>query len=114
VGHEQRVRPAAQRPGQRDLVGDHHAGVHVVAQRGQLGGRESADERRHGVEAGPREFGEQVAVGERGVREPVHAQGERTLTGLQVFEGDAVGGDPAPPEFGHLDLLVVFVGHDGA
>lgn len=49
---------------------------------------------------------EEVPVGERGVRETVHAQGERPLAGLQVLELDPVRSDPTSLELRHVRLFL--------
>ena len=101
VRDQDRIGVAAERLVQRDLVGDHRAGVDVVAVIGKLGRREPAVERGHRPVAGVGQRREQIAVAVRRVREPVNAQRQRAVALRQVLERQLVGPDGAPIEFLH-------------
>ena len=98
---QHRVGIAAERLMHGHLVGDHRAGVDVVAVIGQLGRGEPAVERGHRPVAGLGERREQVAVAVGRVGETVHAQRERAVSFGQVLERQLVRPDGSSLEVLH-------------
>jgi hypothetical protein len=80
VRDEDRVVVTVERLVQCHLVGDHRAGVDVVAVIGKLGRREPTVERGHRPVSGVGERREQVAVAEGRVRKAVYAQRQRAVS----------------------------------
>jgi hypothetical protein len=74
-----------------DRIGNHGAGMNMVAVCRDLRGRKPSIEWGHRPVAGLGEFGKEITVSIGRVREPMQAKRQRSLAHLQVVKSQPVG-----------------------